>query len=310
MATINLLTKEVGTNKQLAQPAIFTLPIDYSAIPIIGVQTPTPTDPTKITNYKFRFWTIGNTFQIDSRIQISTQEDITATAWYVTAGNGKKTYALGFAFSLDTGEFLVKENPFATVNPSDGWTPTKSWVETTNHDVVITAKDTIQNQGFVEWFSNKPGATTTSGSSVTVPAGNHVYLVAKYGTALLNFEPVKARKIPIPGEDSEGIPAMRWLDSRRIAELIEKFRLRPMSDDERKIYSTKAPTVFRCAIDVPHLHHDGKTYLLKQEQWKTLSNRIQGELNKELANAKSISFDEALKISKAIKTMKKMETQK
>ncbi|KON32660.1 MAG: hypothetical protein AC479_07035 [miscellaneous Crenarchaeota group-6 archaeon AD8-1] len=299
MATIKILTKQIGTNKQISQPANFTPPIDYSAILIIGVQK--PTDPLKIINYKFCFWTINNTFQTDPHIKITAQQDITAIAWYTVLGiPSGKNHAFGWAFSLTTGEFLTNEIPFKTVNPPDGWTPTQYIVETTNHSVDITAKDSIQNQGFKEWFSMIPEATAINGSVVTVFAKKTVYLVAKYEAGLLDVHLPEAKVIPIPGEITLGFQAMIWLVSGRILDLIREFRLRPMSDVERKMYSNKEITDFRCAIDSPHLHHNGETYLLNEQQWNLLSNRIQGKLSKELADAKSISFDSALKISKSM----------
>jgi hypothetical protein len=294
MTTINILTKEFGTNKVLAPAYAFTLPVDYTAVQYIGLKDA----QGKMQDYGFVLWTFGGNFQTDPQIKMnSAAADITATAWYYAVdGVSKKTYAVGWAFSLDTGEFLVGEIPFDTVNPPDGWTATDSSVETTNHDVDITAKASIQKQSFEEWYSLSPAATTINGSQITVKSGNYVWIVAEYKTKSIRRP--KPGVVTIPGEDSMGKQLMKFLGTAQVARIIKEFKLKPMSAKEMKVYSTKAPTQFRCAIGAPHLHFRGKTYLLKPNQWKTLASRVQKDLGKKLSDAKPISFDNMSEISK------------
>jgi len=303
MTTINMLTKEFGTNKVLAPPSVLTLPVNYTAVQIIGVQDA----QNQIQNYRFCLWTLGSNFQIDPQIQINAAAaDITATAWYYAIGGGisKKTYAVGWAFSVDTGEFLVHEVPFDAVNPPDGWTSTDSAVETTNHDVDITAKAMIQNQFFEEWYSLNPAATTVSGQLIKVKIGNSAWIIAKYKTvSRLPLGIVEPSAMTIPGEDSIGKQMMKWLWTAKIPQMIKEFGLQPMSAEDRRTYSTQTPTQFRCAIGAPHLHYRGNTYLLKPKQWKTFAANVQKELSKKLTGAKSVNFDKLIEISKAVEEL-------
>jgi len=60
---------------------------------------------------------------------------------------------------------------------------------------------------------------------------------------------------------------------------------------------TILPKDFPGGIKSPHVHYNGDIYLLKKEDWKAFSGKIIEEFRTKLASAKSINYDQLMKLS-------------
>jgi hypothetical protein len=60
------------------------------------------------------------------------------------------------------------------------------------------------------------------------------------------------------------------------------------------------PKDFPGGIKSPHVHYNGDIYLLKKEDWKAFSGKIIEEFRTKLANAKSINYDQLMRLSDAM----------
>ncbi len=54
---------------------------------------------------------------------------------------------------------------------------------------------------------------------------------------------------------------------------------------------------------VPHLHYDGKIFLLDELQWKEFSKTIIGEFQQKLAKANSINYEQLMELSGAMESI-------
>jgi hypothetical protein len=60
---------------------------------------------------------------------------------------------------------------------------------------------------------------------------------------------------------------------------------------------TLLPKDFPGGIKSPHVHYNGDIYLLKKEDWKAFSGKIIEDFRTKLASAKSINYDQLMKLS-------------
>lgn len=60
---------------------------------------------------------------------------------------------------------------------------------------------------------------------------------------------------------------------------------------------TLLPKDFPGGIKSPHVHYNGDIYLLKKEDWKVFSGKIIEDFRTKLASAKSINYDQLMKLS-------------
>ncbi len=54
---------------------------------------------------------------------------------------------------------------------------------------------------------------------------------------------------------------------------------------------------------VPHLHYDGKIFLLDEQQWKEFSKTIIDEFQQKLAKANSINYEQLMELSGAMESI-------
>jgi len=206
-------TREFGSNKVLLPQSVVSAPLKYTPAEIISFKD----EEGKLQNYRFRLWTVEDKFQTSLEIEIGEiTEVVNATAWYERMWPPgelpTKNFAIGSAFSLDSNTFIPKEDPFETVNPPDGWPVTFAKVETTDYDVNIKARETIEVQAkvtipiqhFVEWFAmiEQPHLKVhIKGPKVTIMHGNSMHLIAKYTSKLeqkLKPQPPPNQKVGPP----------------------------------------------------------------------------------------------------------------
>jgi hypothetical protein len=60
------------------------------------------------------------------------------------------------------------------------------------------------------------------------------------------------------------------------------------------------PPIDRGVVRVPHVHCDGKLYLLDRKQWIAYSRRITAEFGKRLSESKAINFEQLVELSDAM----------
>ena len=60
---------------------------------------------------------------------------------------------------------------------------------------------------------------------------------------------------------------------------------------------TLLPKHFPGGIKSPHVHYNGDIYILKNEDWKAFSGKIIEDFRTKLASAKSINYDQLMKLS-------------
>jgi len=112
-----------------------------------------------------------------------------------------------------------------------------------------------------------------------------------------------------------GIPAPIWLKNiDMISEFISKNMLKPVQPESlpniQPVRAESAEQVnasliidrrpYPGGIRIPHLHFGGELYLVKEELWREFSGRIVKEFQAKLANAKGISFEDAMELSEAV----------
>jgi hypothetical protein len=134
----------------------------------------------------------------------------------------------------------------------------------------------------------------------------------------------------------KGIPITRFFDRIAIERAIDRFRLKPLTEDEQlrclntvvtfreenNTVATKTETqgsklliaskpiavatssvrqvLLHGGMVGPHLHHEGKIYKLSAEQWNNFANIALEELRNKFAQVKTISFDNFVKVAEAV----------
>lgn len=127
-----------------------------------------------------------------------------------------------------------------------------------------------------------------------------------------------------------GRPADIWLSHQgMVADVIKKYKLKaldvaaypsvPTMDmgvlEETAMMTTKAksipsvpaklpwPRPFPGGLRIPHLHYGADIYLLDTRQWREFSAAVLTEVSKRIANAKEVSFEQALELAEAANTL-------
>ena len=59
------------------------------------------------------------------------------------------------------------------------------------------------------------------------------------------------------------------------------------------------PRPFPGGMRIPHVHLDGEIYMLKDEHWKELTEKVINKFRTKLANMKTVNFEQMMKLSAA-----------
>ncbi len=116
------------------------------------------------------------------------------------------------------------------------------------------------------------------------------------------------------------LPNGGWLDvwlkrEEAIGEFIRAEKLKPASsatvptlvgeiptgimDRKASVAALKIRDPGICGgIRVPHLHFDGKVYVLKEEQWAKFSGGIIADAKAKLSNVNAVNFDQAMDLTR------------
>lgn len=88
----------------------------------------------------------------------------------------------------------------------------------------------------------------------------------------------------------------------RVQEIIKKYNLKPQEVIIKGAQVDKAriPQLINGGMKALHIHFNGDTYLLTQEQWREFSGRMVMDFKQKLTDAKSIGFDQMLGLGEAM----------
>lgn len=238
--------------------------------------------------------------------------DVFATAWYLPGGGGPGGPGIFIdAFDIDLGNFV--DDDFVNVVPNelhDG-VPVTSTANNQGcvptdvaRDIGAYATIPIHLIPFSDWkvvWESKPDGTpskmTVAGQVLHVEAGAVAVAFAFYKASAGYIGPTWIDVRTKPGPISIGYQAMLWIDAERIRSLISQYKLKSLPVETERTFSNLPG---QCGIKVPHVHYQGKTYLLSTEQWNKFAGDVQKELGKKLASAKSVTFNKLIEINEAI----------
>jgi len=119
-----------------------------------------------------------------------------------------------------------------------------------------------------------------------------------------------------------GRPAELWLSYRAvISKLITQFKLKPlpaeaypylpmageagmaasaqMLESGRRAARFHWPIPFPGGMRIPHLHFDRDVYLVDQKQWNEFSQAVVQDIQKRLAAAKEVGFDQVVQLGES-----------
>lgn len=220
--------------------------------------------------------------------------DIVAIAWYVPEGPPGGYGVWIDAFDVDLGDF--SDDDFVSVTPDSNGTLTANansngFVDTINPED-IEAYQSIDSIPFSEW-------TIIGGTHVKINPANKQDLQAEAKSSDIAFAfyksppPVKPPRKPgvltKPGPISIGYQALLF---KGIADPIEKIikesHLKALSLEAIREHTTQKPTELQCGIKDPHLHYNGKIYLVSKAQWNKFLRNATNQVNKALRDAESV----------------------
>jgi hypothetical protein len=266
----------------------------------------------KTQSASFAFWSIkggtggalvstNNTAPV---VDVGTA-DIFAIAWYLPWGDGSGGPGIWIdAFDVDLGNFV--DDDFVNVIPNEVKN-NATVTETANNqgsvptdvDRDIGAYASIHFVPFSDWkvfWESIPGTVSVNYVSLHAPKESSAVAFAFY-QKVSPIKPTKPDETTIPQPPSIGYQAMLWIDAERIRNLINQFKLKSLPPETERTFS-RLPG--QCGIKVPHVHYQGKTYLLTTEQWNKFAGDVQKELGKKLASTKAVTFNKLIEIHEAI----------
>jgi len=246
---------------------------------------------------------------------IAGTSEIFAIAWYIPLGGGNGGPAIFVdAFDVDAGTFV--DDDFVSVIPDKvpanqptitqdannlGTVPTDVERNVSAYAQLPNEKIPFSNWQVV-WESQysspaSPSKMSTSGQVLDAKAGAVAVAFAFYQTSGSTVIPQTQTGGYIPGSISIGFQAMLWLEAEWMAALVRRLNLKTLPPETERTFSAISG---RCGITIPHIHYQGKTYLMTTDQWTEFASDVQKRLSEKLAHAKSITFSKLVQIHEAI----------